>query len=135
MVCLKKEIPATLIFQMKLLSFAGAALISGLMTAGSPARAGTYVITDGWLQDGSDKKCVDMARKVANMAGFPVSQEVVKSEKSLDFYAYAENGPYALAVTCREDAGVTSVAISGINLEKTWEIWKKLMSSWTAIDQ
>ena len=99
-----------------------------------PAAANTSVMTAGWLQDVSDERCIETAKKVASIAGFTEANEVVKGEAMQDFYGYTKKGPYALAVSCNSDYGASSLAVSGISTDGVYKMYNKVLEAYQKID-
>lgn len=94
------------------------------------AAANTAVMTAGWLQGVSDKQCIETAKKVAIIAGFTESTEVIKGEAMQDFYGYTKKGPYALAISCNSDHEANSLAVSGPSSDGFYKMTNKVLKAY-----
>jgi len=112
-----------------------AALLGIFVLPTRPAEANTSVMTTGWLQGISDERCIERATKVAKIAGFTESNEVVRGKGMQDFYGYTKKGPYALAVSCNSDYGASSLAVSGISSDGVYEMYNKVLKAYQQVDE
>ena len=120
------------LFVLPMTAFA-VAVISSI--AANPATATTYVRLSSWMMNYSQEKCVEYATEVANITGFTNSQEAVTSKEypSIQFYSYSPNGPYAFAVNCDDKTGTAAFAVSGINTEKTNQLFSEIIRAYKEV--
>ncbi|WP_186488969.1 hypothetical protein [Synechococcus sp. BIOS-U3-1] len=113
------------------------AVISISSFTATPATASTYVRLSSWIMSHSKEKCIKFATEVANITGFTVSQEIVASKEypSSQFYSYSPNGPFAFAVNCDDKTGTAAFAVSGINTERTNQLFSEIIRTFKEVSR
>jgi len=99
--------------------------------ASAPSLASPFVYTTGGLLNTDLKTCMADVKSAATEAGFTEGQEEVLDDDKKDgtFYASKPDAPVSLAARCFPTAGVYSLAVSGINLDASWEDFGKFVDA------
>lgn len=111
---------------------AGQALTAVVAIAPISAMAGTIAYVGGGLLSGSVEACLKNMKTAADKNGFTESQETIMSDnkKEGDFHADHKDSPMHFTGSCAPNAGVWSIGVSGIDNDKTFEMYGKV---WKAI--
>ena len=96
------------------------------------ATASTSVVVDSWLLKYSAEECIRDAVKAAKRSGFGRDHEVINygsKKQNRILYASSTDGPYALAFSCEESDGTIGLAVSGLNSNKTFEMYESFLDA------
>lgn len=74
--------------------------------------------------------CIRGAIEAAKNTGFTENHFIgtLDDKSASTFYAYSKQGPYALTVHCDKNTGTSSLAVSGINLDDTNQLFEKVIN-------
>ncbi len=105
-------------------------ILASMTIVSSPSLASPYVYTTGGLLNADLKTCIADAKSSATQTGFTAEQEEVLDEDKKDgtFFASKPDAPISLAVRCFPTSGVYSLAVSGINNDRSFDEWKKFVN-------
>jgi hypothetical protein len=108
------------------------ALTAVVAVAPIGAMAGTTAYVGGGLLSGSVEVCLKNMKTAADKNGFTESQETIMSDnkKEGDFHADHKDSPMHFTGSCAPNVGVWSIGVSGIDNDKTYEMYGKV---WEAI--
>jgi hypothetical protein len=107
------------------------AVVLSLAAAAQDGVAGTMAFVTGGLLSGGVETCLKDIKAAAAKAGFTEFQETLfdDDKKAADFHADQKQSPLHLTARCDPKTGVWSVAVSGIDAEKTLEGYNRFFEA------
>ena len=118
--------------QMKLLNAIAAAAVCGtFLFATKRAEAKPFVYVDSYSYSGTADECLKNARSVLNKLAFNNFDidDSLKKERRLSVTGYHKEEYLSVEIECDQKMGVTSLGVSGLDHELTYDMYGKLHKS------
>lgn len=96
-----------------------------------PAFSAPHVYTTAFLLDGDLQTCINESKDAGAKTKFTDDIQVIKTndQKGASIYAVSTLGSFSMAVECDPPGGTVSIAVSGINNDDTFQLFKELLNS------
>ena len=118
--------------QMKLINAIAAAAVCGtFLFATKRAEAKPFIYVDSYSYSGTAEQCLKNARIVLNKLAFDnfYIDDSLKKERKLSISGYHKDEYLSVEIECDQKMGVTSLGVSGLDHELTFDMYEKLYKS------
>ena len=132
MVCSRGESLTLHKYQMKLLNAIAAAVVCGtFLFATKRAEAKPFIYVDSYSYGGTAEKCLKNARSVLKKLEFDDFDidDSLKKERKLSITGYHKEEYLSAEIECDQKMGVSSLGVSGLDHDLTYEMYGKLHES------